>query len=210
MARKANSTLKTNMDSKARLCQKTGFGCRTNRFHDSFRIYPFMLINEPVMLFLLPIIEAVMQFNPLVDFCWRLAGLISQSVVCISLGDQLYWHEWHRLLACTKTHGNKYLIDHQECFNCSLKYFAWEASNEKAYFFFQKALCSEIQHCWKIQNCDWQIQKLITCINNVTPKSTLNDAICLFYVQTCTKQTLTNCLLAENRCGYNLPNKCHG
>ena len=45
------------------------------------------------------------------------------------------------------------------------------------------------------------------CVNNFKSKISLNNAICLFDAQTCTKQTLPDCLVAENRRRLALPNE---
>ena len=47
-----NSTLKTTMDSKARLCQKTGFGCQTimllySRTYLQSSQYIFQITRQP-------------------------------------------------------------------------------------------------------------------------------------------------------------------
>ena len=34
--------------------------------------------------------------------------------------------------------------------------------------------------------------------------------MCVFYDQTCTIQTLTDCLVAEDQCGLNVANEHHG
>ena len=60
----------------------------------------------------------------------------------------------------------------------------------------------KIIHFWEIQlNC-WQIQHCRSRVSTISnPKSSLNKAICLFYNQTFTIHTPTDCLVVENQHG---------
>jgi len=61
------------------------------------------------------------------------------------------------------------------------RHFAWETSNEKVCFYFHKVLHLQIKAL--LENTVLQLVNAslqITCVSNFNPKSSLNNATCLF------------------------------
>ena len=96
-------------------------------------------------------------------------------------------------------------------YSTTFKYFAWKTSNEKACFISTKHCIWKIKHCYKIQHWSRPMQHCRSRMSTISNhKSNLNDAICLCYFKNCTKQTLTDRLVAENLFGSSLSNEHHG